>query len=132
MMSLPTVSVPKMWPGDQSGRLGVCSAPPIGAGTGYTSGQMKQKNISARRIAPGMTISAERIQPRRRAPGVAGSVAGSGTPAVRRSAAGTDMADPWVEHTVEQVGEQVGEDHGDAEDEHNALDDGEVPVGDRL
>src|SRR5215472_16715880 len=132
MTSLPTVSVPRMWPGDQSGRLGVCSAPPIGGGTGYTSGQMKQKNNSARSIAPGMAISAERSQPRRRAPGAAASAAGTGTPAVRRSAAGTDMADPWVEHTVEQVGEQVGEDHGDAEDEHDALDDREVPVGDRI
>jgi hypothetical protein len=42
------------------------------------------------------------------------------------------MADPWVEHTVEQVGGKVGQDDDSAEHEHDSLDDRDVPVADRL
>src|SRR5215469_5134002 len=93
---------------------------------------MKQKNSSRMSTAPGMTISAERSAPRRRAPGSPPPAAGTGTAAASTLAAGTDMANPWVERTVEQIGEQVGEDYGDAEDEHDALDDRDVAVADRL
>src|SRR5215475_4712353 len=93
---------------------------------------MKQKNSSATTNTPGMAISSERTQPRDPWPAsVASAAAGSGA-AVSRSAAGTDMADPRVEHTVGKVGEQVGEHHGDAEDEHDALDHRDVPVVDRV
>src|SRR5215475_717659 len=132
MMSLPTMSVPKMCPLEKSGRSVVCKRPPTGLGTMPNSGQMKQKNSSSRSTVPGMTISAERSTPRRRAPGSPALAAGTGTAVARMSAAGTDMTNPWVEHTVSQIGEQVGEDHGDAEDEHDALDDRDVPVADRL
>src|SRR5215472_7285084 len=91
---------------------------------------MKQKNSSRSSMAAGTQISSVRIMPRaRRRPTPATSPAGS-TADRAASAAGTAMTDPRVEHVVEQVGGEVGEDDDRGEDQHDSLDERDVPVVD--
>src|ERR1700735_2291718 len=93
---------------------------------------MKQKKTRTSRTAAGTVISSERSTRLVRDAGPMVAVSPAGRADDRTSAAGTAMADPWVEHTVHQVGGEVDEDNDDGEDEHDALDQRHVPVVDRL
>src|SRR5215831_3513571 len=106
--------------------------PPVGFGTGYTTGQMKQKNSSTSSTAAGIVISSVRIRPCARGNRRAATASSSGNAGDSASATGTAMADPGIEHVVEQVGAEIGEDHDRGKDQHDALDQRDIPVVDRL
>src|SRR5215831_1800154 len=94
-------------------------------------GQTKQKKSSNSSTAAGIVISSVRSAPRARENRPAAATSPPGSAGDSASATGTAMADPRVEHVVGQVGGQVGQDDDGGEDQHDALDQRDVPVVDR-
>src|SRR6266511_1028944 len=123
-MSLPTGSVPNRCPDENGSMLASRMLPPVGLPTGPISGQTKNASSSTARIPAGIATSSERAHARRRANGspAAGARTIEGTCA---SASGScaPIADPRVEHRVQQVGDEVGEHDDDRQHEDDALDD---------
>src|SRR3954454_1617996 len=133
-MSWPTGSVPNRWPCENGSMFELRMLPPIGLPTGPISGHTKKRKSRKARIAPGITTSSERMQPRRReigSPAAGARVSAAGTCA---SASGScaPIPDPRVEHRVQQVGDEVGEDDDDGEHEDDALHDEDVADVDGL
>src|SRR6266545_6629478 len=109
-MSLPTGSVPKRWPCENGSKFALRMLPPVGLPTGPMSGHTKNASSRTTSTPAGIATSSERIQPRRRAigspaegasviAGICASVSGSCAP----------IADPRVEHRVQEVGDEVAE-----------------------
>src|SRR5215469_13511254 len=93
-------------------------------------GQTKQKKSSRSSTVAGIVISSVRSTPRVRDTRPAAVTSPAGGAGDSASATGTAMADPWVERVVGQVGGEVGQDDDGGEDQHDALDERDVPVVD--
>src|SRR5215216_4182766 len=134
-MSLPTGSVPNRWPCENGSMFALRMLPPVGLPTGPMSGQTKNASSRTNRIPPGIAMSSDRVHPRRRA--IGSPAAGDSVSAVVAtcgSASGSCalIADPWVEHRVQEIGEEVAQHDDERQHEDDALHDEDVAVVERL
>src|SRR4029078_7112755 len=118
---------PSRCPGENDGRRELSTSPPVGFGMGATSGRMEHAKKTSASRPTGRASWSRRHNLLERA-GVASS--GMAAEDVRTSV--TAIADPRVEHGVQNVSHQVGE-HGDnVEHEHDRLHDDVVAGEDPL
>src|SRR5215210_1117585 len=103
-------------------------SPPTGAGSDRIVGPRKQATSMSTITASGIVSSSDSVRVPRRRCGSAATPASSSGAVV----SGAAMAHARVEDRVEQVRDEVGEHDDDREDEHDALDHGDVAVADRL
>src|SRR5262245_49193932 len=129
-MSRPVPSPPRKWPGWIGGFSTISAKLLLGSGRGRIGARMATEMIS--------TIQMIENQPRKpsfllcetsTSSGVAATA--SMPPSTGASTSGSGMADPWVDHRVQQVHGEVHEDEEDGQDGHEALQGHVLPLRDR-